>query len=127
VTVVRKQDRFVEPRLLRVALGQRRVHVVAGDLGAGRRDCVLCSAPRTHADAKSSVVIEVTAVRDRDDREALRDGVQTHPDVLGALEDDRAHVDAFLEAVAHAQLDRDIDQFVGRVRQRHEQDLGGDR
>ena len=61
--------------------------------------------------------------RDRDDRKGVGHVVQAHADVFGGLIRERADVDVALELVAQAELDRDLDEFVGALGQVHGEDL----
>src|SRR5665213_1556962 len=123
VAVVGEHDRIVEAVEPRLALGERDVHVAAGDLRAGRRRVVVDTAPRAHAQLEAVVGVQILAVRERNDRQVVADVVEPHAEELFALVEQRPDVGVAAEAVPAAQLQGDLGQLVVGVREIHEQQV----
>ena len=110
-----EDDRLVEAVELRLALGERAVHVGAGDLAARRDGVVVGPPPARHLRADAALGVDVLPERDGEDRDVGVEVVEAHADRLGALVDDRPDVHVLAQPVAPQELDRDLGELLGRL------------
>ena len=69
--------------------------------------------PRTHAHVQSAARVEIGGEGDRADRHRIGNAVQANADIFGRLVHERTDVDVGPEAIATAQLQRDVNQLAG--------------
>src|SRR5204862_6676318 len=105
VTIVREHDRLVEPGLLRLRLGERRIHVRTGDLAAGRDRVVVDPTPALDATADAAVDVDVGPEGDSEDGERRLQIVEADTDELAALVHERSDVGVLAVAAPAEELD----------------------
>ena len=124
VAVDGQHDRLVKPRLDRLGLRERRLRVRAGDLRSRGQRLVRHAPPRADHAADARLDLDVVAERNRVDEEAVLEVVEANADLFAGRVQKRTDVDVRLELVAAQQLEREVDQLLGRVRKRHAHDVG---
>ena len=125
MAVLGEHDRLVEAGLLCLGLGERGVHVRAGDL-APRGDRVVVGPPPAGDAARDPAVdVDIRPEGHREDGEGIVEVVQADADERAGFVRDRTDVRVFAVVAFAQELEGDPDEILGGVRKPDAHDPAG--
>src|SRR5213596_1834027 len=125
MTVDGHHDRLVEAVFDGLRLRQRRLRVGACDLRPRRQRLVWDAPPAAHHAPDAPFDLDVLAEGDGVDEEVAVEVVQADADLFARCVEQGPNIDIGLELVASQELERVVDQLLGRVRKLHAHDVRG--
>ena len=103
-----EHDRLVKAVQQRLGLGEGRVDIRAGDLGAGRDHVVVHALPGGNAHVEGAVYIYIIAERLHGDVKLVAQVMQAHADHFVGFVGHRADISVRVEAAARATVAREL-------------------
>ena len=116
-------DRLVEAVFDGLRLRQGRLRVGACDLRPRRQRLVRDAPPAAHHAADARFDLDVLAEWDGVDEEVAVEVVQPDADLFARRVEQRPNIDVGLELIAAQELERVVDQLLGRERKLHAHDV----
>src|SRR3989337_1053213 len=114
MSLIRQNQRLIEASPYRIGLDQRRVHVGAGDLAAGRDGVIVDPAPGRESRMSVLVTFDVTREGHGKHRQLIMQIVEPNSDDLIRLVDERPEVAILTQTFLLKELDGDVTHHLGR-------------